>query len=110
MSENNKILLSSAKSKTSVNDSILLNIDISSDEKKLPSEDITANIDQYKQYVKEKDASNKYRFVFTINPVCTNVLYNHITEIVQETNDNTYFYGLLNKSISYQDNKYVRYS
>lgn len=109
MNENKKILLSSAKSKTSVNDDILLNIDISSDEKKLPSEDITANIDQYKQYIKEKDKSNKYRFVFTINPVCTNVLYNHITEITEETSSNIYFYGLLGKSISYQNNKYVKY-
>ena len=58
MNENKKILLSSAKSKTSVNDDILLNIDISSDEKKLPSEDITANIDQYKQYIKENDEGN----------------------------------------------------
>lgn len=110
MEDTKKILLNSSKSKTSVNKDVLLSIDISSDEKKLPSEGITANIDQYKQYIKEKDKSNKYRFVFTINPVCTNVLYNHITEITQEIGNNVYFYGSASaKTISCQNNKYVRY-
>ena len=91
--ETKKILLNSSNSKTSVNGDMSLNIDLSSDEKKFPSNGISDNIDQYKQYIKEKDASNKYRFVFTINSVCSNVLYNHLTEIIEKKDGNVLFFG-----------------
>lgn len=109
MNESNEILLNESKSKMSVNSDILLNIELNATEKKLPPNEVDSNIDQYKEYIKEKDASNKYRFVFTINPICTNVLYNHITEIIDETGDNTIFYGRGGKKITTQNNKYVGY-
>lgn len=101
-----EILLNSSNSKTSVNGDMLLNIDLSSDEKKFPSNSISDNIDQYKQYVKEKDASNKYRFVFTINSVCSNVLYNHVSEIIKDSarieSSGMYVKGVNNKYIKYK--------
>ena len=38
-------------------------------------------------YLDEKDASDKYRLIFTINPVCSNVLFNAITEVVKDEGD-----------------------
>jgi hypothetical protein len=104
-----EILLNSSNSKMSVNGDISLNIDLSSDEKKFPSNGVNSNINQYKQYIKEKDASNKYRFVFTINSVCSNVLYNHISEIVEKTSNGVKFYGSDKVLIKKNHNKYVQY-
>lgn len=92
--ENKKILLNKARSKQSVNADTILNIDIEGSEKKLPADKVGETIDQYKQYIKEKDGSNKYRLVFTLNPVCSNVLFNRITEIVKdEGSSGCTFYG-----------------
>lgn len=38
--------------------------------------------DEYKQYLKEKEESKKYRLIFNINPICSNVLFNNISEII----------------------------
>jgi hypothetical protein len=110
MEDTKKILLNSSNSKMSVNGDISLNIDLSSDEKKFPPNGINANIDQYRQYIREKDASNKYRFVFTINSICSNVLYNHVTEITEKTKEgNIKFYGSEGVEVKKNYNKYVQY-
>ena len=44
--------------------------------------DIKATIDQYEQFNTERENCNKYRLILTINPYCTNVLFNPFTEIV----------------------------
>ena len=44
-------------------------------------------VDLYQVYLDEKDASDKYRLIFTINPVCSNVLFNAITEVVKDEGD-----------------------
>ena len=33
-------------------------------------------------YLQERDACENYRMIFTVNPICTNVLYNAVTEPV----------------------------
>ena len=105
-----EILLNSSKSKMSINSDISLKLDLSSDEKKFPSNGISTNIDQYKQYIKEKDASNKYRFVFTINSVCSNVLYNHVSEMIEKTSNGTIkFYGSDGVLVKKNYNDYVQY-
>lgn len=58
------------------------NIDLLEEKKFIPSDKIVESIDCYNEYVKEKDASRKYRLIFTINPVCSNILFNPCTEIV----------------------------
>ncbi len=49
----------------------------------LPHEHIEAKVNEYALFMKEYDDSNKYRLVFTFNPICSNVLFNTITEITQ---------------------------
>ena len=44
--------------------------------------DIKETIDQYEQFKTERDNCHKYRLITTINPYCTNVLFNTFTEIV----------------------------
>lgn len=110
MSDSKEILLNSSNSKISVNKDILLDVDLSVDEKKFPSNGISSNIDQYRQYIKEKDESNKYRFVFTINPVCSNVLYNHVTEVIAKTQGGkTVRIESSGRNFSGTNNKYIKY-
>ena len=50
------------------------------------------NIDLYEQYIRELAECNEYRFIFTIRPYCTNVLFNPFTEVVdwdEDENDGT---------------------
>ena len=74
--------LGRTKGFTSINNIQNINVDFERTEKILPVNDVRGRIDAYEQYLKEKDACNKYRFVFTIKPYCTNVLFNRITEAV----------------------------
>ncbi len=110
MEDIEKIILNSKKSKLSVDKEVLLDVDLVSNETKFPVDGIISNIDQYKQYVTENDSSNKYRFVFTINPVCSNVLFNRITEIVKdEGSSKCCFYGMNGVEVSDKNNVYVKY-
>ena len=88
------ILLGKNINKYSTNTDNYLSIEVGSDFKNVPNEDIVQTLDAYNQYVKEADESNKYRLFFTINPICSNVLFNNITEIVyNEGSDNCIFFG-----------------
>lgn len=78
-----KVILKSKTSKLSVDADNLFDIELSRNEKIFPVETIENKLNQYEQYVRENDASNLYRLIFTINPVCSNVLFNHITEVVE---------------------------
>ena len=78
------ILKSKCESKSSVDKDILLDVDISSDGKIFPIDNIENHIDQYRRFIYENDTSNKYRFVFTINPLCSNVLFNRATEVMSD--------------------------
>ena len=103
-----KILKSSNVSMLGVDEDVLLSIDLASNDRKLPVSNVESTLDQYRQYVKENDESNKYRLVFTINPVCSNVLYNHITEITSGVGTDLKFYGKKEKTVD-KTNKYVNY-
>ena len=83
------LTLEKNKSFVSTNQTKNLHVDLEREEKLLPVSSLQGNIDAYEQYLKEKDACNKYRFVFTIHPYCTNVLFNHITEAVYMEGSNT---------------------
>ena len=78
----NKILLGKSKSKKDVNEDNFMNVELFSTERALPVESITQTLDSYEEYLKEKDSSKIYRLIFTINPVCSNVLFNACTEMV----------------------------
>lgn len=89
-----EILLNGKMSKSSSNVQNNLALDIDSDSRALPIENIDAKLNEYKQYEKEKMNSNKYRLSFIINPICSNVLFNNISEIVyKEGSDDCVAFG-----------------
>jgi hypothetical protein len=87
--ENIQITLNKGKTIHSTNVDNYIGVDLCSNDKILINTDLQSTIDEYQQYIKEKDSSNKYRLIFTINPICSNVLFNRITELVYgEGSDN----------------------
>lgn len=50
----------------------------------LPHEHVESSVDEYALFLKEYKNSNKYRLIFSFNPICSNVLFNTITEIVDK--------------------------
>ncbi len=54
-----------------------------------PFDSIRANIDKLQLYNEEKDTSNNFRLIFTINPICSNVLFNMRTEVIKAEGSTT---------------------
>ena len=77
-----KILLGEKKHKLGVNVENHVGLSLVNERKVMPPTDYTVSIDAYERYFTEKDASEKYRLSFTVNPICSNVLFNVITEPV----------------------------
>lgn len=84
-----KILLNKNKSKKSVNRDLRLKVDLSKGNRLLPLDKITTSINEEEQYQKEREECNTIRLVSTINPICSNVLCNKITEVVYEEGSNS---------------------
>lgn len=85
-----QIILNKNKSKRSVNVDNKLSINLSTTERILPFDNIINEVDLYNVYNNERNTSNKYRLIFTINPICSNILFNAITEIIyKEGSDET---------------------
>ena len=59
-----------------------LNVDLSAKSRLIPYSTTAAMLGLTDLYTKERDACECYRMIFTVNPVCTNVLYNAVTEPV----------------------------
>lgn len=89
------ILLGKSRNKNSVNEHNYIGLNLNRDTRLLPVEDIVSNVNEYEQYVREKDACDKYRFIFTVNTYASNVLFNAVTEVVyKEGSNNCTFLGL----------------
>ena len=85
-----KLLLGKNKHKLGVNENNHIGLSLVNERRVMPPTDYTATIDAYETYFAEKDASDKYRLSFTINPICSNVLFNVITEpVYKEGSDDT---------------------
>lgn len=78
-----KIFLQSHRSKKSSNTSSGLNIQFKGRRKLLPLNDVVESVSQYEQYIEERKACSKIRLTCQVNPICTNVLFNCVTEIVR---------------------------
>lgn len=108
-----KILLNKVRSKLSNNTNTNIKSTIFSDSRLLPISDIETKLDEYKQYLEEKKRSNKYRLSFTINPICSNVLFNTLSEIVyKEGSDECVYFGndgYIGDNNIFYDNKFVNY-
>lgn len=86
-----KILLNNKRSKKSINNENIIPIEINRDISLLHDEMLNETIDIMKVYNDEKDKSTKHRFIFTLYPYCSNVLFNKLTEIVyKEGSDECY--------------------
>lgn len=59
-----------------------LNVDLSAKSKLIPYSTAADMLGLNDLYIEERDACENYRMIFTVNPVCTNVLYNAVTEPV----------------------------
>ena len=96
-----KILKGDKLHKLSTNKENLVNIDLYNNSRLLPTDNIDERVDEYKEYLKEKEKSHKYRLSFTINPLCTNILFNNISEIVyMEGSNNCKYFALSGTTIS----------
>jgi hypothetical protein len=82
MQDNYEILLGSAQSKESTNQDAFLNIRLEGNQHTIEETDIQSTLDLNEQYIKERDTCTKYRLTVTINPICTNVLCNPTSTII----------------------------
>lgn len=93
-----KIFLQGFNSKKSVNTSEGLNVSLKGKRRLLPTNDITEVISQFDQYNEEREACNTIRLTCQVNPICSNVLFNRVSEIVKDEGSSalTYInYGIL---------------
>ena len=77
------IRLSSTDSVNSVNKKNILDVEIEQHTKLFPFPSVKCTVDQMELFEEERADSTKYRLILTINPYCTNVLFNAVTEIVK---------------------------
>jgi len=84
-----RIRLSSTDSANSVDVNKYIDIDMERHTKVFPFLSINDTIDQMEIFENERANSTKYRLILTVNPYCSNVLFNTVTEIVKnEGTDN----------------------
>ena len=85
-----KKLLNKKRGKESVNENEIIPIKLDRDISFFHDEILTDTVDTMEVYNNEKNNSTKHRFIFTIYPLVTNVLFNKLTEIVyREGTDKT---------------------
>ena len=77
------IFLKEFNSKKSVSTNSGLNVSLGGKRKLLPLTDASYVISAYEQYEKERNNCNIIRLTCQVNPICTNVLFNRVTEIVK---------------------------
>jgi hypothetical protein len=77
-----KILLNKKRGKKSVNQTNFIPVEFNRDISLYFDENMVDTVDKIQVYNDEKNTSTKHRLIFTLYPLCTNVLFNKITEIV----------------------------
>lgn len=77
MTKRTKHKLKGVNSKLDINENIRLNVGMTSDEKDLPLGEINHLVDVGEVFNSERQLSPLYRFIFTISPLFSNVLYNY---------------------------------
>lgn len=79
----NKIFLEKVRSKQSANTSSGLNVKLKGNRKLLPLNDVSDVISLMEQYTEEREKCNIIRLTCQVNPICSNILFNRISEIVK---------------------------
>lgn len=94
MSDSIQILAGKKKSLDSINDDKYIEIPITRNTSPLINGDNVSTLDLNQRFIRERDNCSDYRLVLTINPYCTNVLFNACTEITKnEGSDYVVFVG-----------------
>lgn len=86
--QDEQVRLHKTNSVNSVNKEACLNTGLQSHRKKFPFPAVSDAIDQRVIFEQERAASKMFRLILTINPFCTNVLFNAATELVQNEGTN----------------------
>ena len=60
-----------------------IDVNLKQTTKSLPFPNVSTTISQRNLYEEERKAGNKFRFILTIVPYCSNVLFNALTEIIK---------------------------
>ena len=84
----NRIFLEKVRSKQSSNTSPGLNIELKGGSKLLPLNDVSNVISQLEQYTEEREKCNTIRLTCQVNTICSNVLFNRVSEIVKYEGSN----------------------
>ena len=80
---NLQILLNKNKSKKSINKNNSLTTQLKGSKRILPCDPFNTTVSQIDVYNSEREACNKIRLTLEINPICSNVLFNNVTEVVK---------------------------
>ena len=98
------MLLNKSRSKRSVNNDMRITFQLEGNKKLLPIEKVTTDINEEELYQQERANCNTIRLITTINPICSNVLYNPLTEVVyKEGSPSMYSYGYDTNDITIPD-------
>lgn len=84
-----KIRLGDTDSINSINTNNIIGVDLQQTSKLLPYPSVVGDVDAYQVFENERKSCEKYRLIVTINPYCTNVLFNTLTEIIRNEGSNT---------------------
>lgn len=104
-----RIFLNKKRSKNGVDKENHLNIQLNGEYKILPPTDIETNVNAYEQYLSEKKNSQTYRLSFNVTPLCSNVLFNKISEIVyHEGGDDCIVFNKENTSGKINNNELIK--
>lgn len=79
-----RIRLTSTNSADSVDEKAFVDVELQHHTKTFPFPSISNTIDQMQVFEQERAECTDYRLILTINPYCTNVLFNAVTEIVKD--------------------------
>ena len=83
-----KIRLGDTDSINSINTNNIIGVDLQQTSKLLPYPSVVGEVDAYQVFEEERNSCEKYRLIITINPYCTNVLFNTLTEIIRNEGSN----------------------
>ena len=105
--DNIKLFLSGNRSKQSVDGSFYQDVDLKANRKLYADDMFSGVVSAYDIYESERKNSNKIRLICDINPLCSNVLFNPVTEIVKNEGSNKpillNYSEILNKDIESKD-------
>ena len=83
MSDSIKILAGKSKSVDSVMDDKYINVSMTRNVSPLIDSSAVGTLDLNERFLYERERCKDYRLILTINPFCTNVLFNACTEVMK---------------------------